>query len=63
TIARDGDNDGSGGQLDGPSEAIVRGNELIAANFDRVFPGSVNTASGKPHTLAVIVLPEGEDAP
>ncbi len=62
TIARDGDNDGSAGQLDGPSEAIVRGNELIAANFDRVFPGSVNTASGKPHTLAVIVLPK-EDAP
>jgi len=56
TVARDGDNDGSAGQLDGPSEAIVRGNELIAANFDRVFPGSVNTEPDKPYSLAVIAL-------
>ncbi|NLX56324.1 MAG: hypothetical protein GXY58_14540 [Planctomycetaceae bacterium] len=54
TLAQDGDNDGSGGQLDGPSEAVVRGNELIVANFDRVFPGSVNTKSEKPYTLSVI---------
>jgi len=54
TVAQDGDNDGSAGQLDGPSEAVVRGRELIAANFDRVFPGSVNTRSEKPYTLAVI---------
>lgn len=56
TIAQDADNDGSAGQLDGPSEAIVRGNELIAANFDRVFPGSVNTQPDKPYSLAVIPL-------
>ena len=56
TIAEDPDNDGSTGRLDGPSEAIVRGKEVIVANFDRVFPGSVNTMSGKPHTLTVIAL-------
>ena len=54
TVAQNGDCDGSGGLLDGPSEAVVRGRELIAANFDRVFPGCVNTKSNKPHTLAVI---------
>jgi len=53
-VAQDGDNDGSAGQLDGPSEAVVRGDELIVANFDRVFPGSVNTQPDKPYTLAVI---------
>ena len=54
TVAQDGDNDGSAGQLDGPSEAIARGSELIVANFDRVFPGCVNTQPDKPYTLAVI---------
>lgn len=54
TIAQDGDNDGSAGHLDGPSEAVVRGQELIVANFDRVFPGCVNTKSEKPYTLSVI---------
>jgi len=54
TVAQNGDCDGSGGLLDGPSEVVVRGRELIAANFDRVFPGSVNTKSNKPHTLAAI---------
>ena len=57
TVAQDGDNDGSAGQLDGPSEAVVRGQELIVANFDRVFPGCVNTQSDKPYTLAVIRKP------
>jgi sugar lactone lactonase YvrE len=54
TIAQDADNDGSAGQLDGPSEVVARGDELIAANFDRVFPGCVNTKPDKPYTLAVI---------
>ncbi len=54
TIAEDADNDGSAGLLDGPSEVIARGSELIAANFDRVFPGSVNTNPDKPYTLTVI---------
>jgi sugar lactone lactonase YvrE len=54
TIAQDPDNDGTAGQLDGPSEAVVRGDEVIVANFDRVFPGCVNTKSEKPYTLSVI---------
>lgn len=54
TIAQNGDCDGSNGLLDGPSEVVVRGRELVAANFDRVFPGSVNTKSNTPHTLAVL---------
>ncbi len=33
-----------------PRQAVLD----IAANFDRVFPGSVNTKSNTPHTLAVI---------
>jgi len=57
TVAQDGDNDGSAGQLDGPSEAVARGQELIVANFDRVFPGCVNTQPDKPYTLAVIRKP------
>lgn len=54
TVAQNGDCDGSNGLLDGPSEVVVRGRELVAANFDRVFPGSVNTTSNTPHTLAVL---------
>jgi len=54
TVVQDPDNDGSNGLLDGPSEVVVRGNEFIAANFDRVFPGCVNTKPDKPYSLAVI---------
>jgi len=57
TVAQNGDSDGSGGQLDGPSEAVARGQELIVANFDRVFPRCVNTKPDKPYTLAVIRKP------
>lgn len=55
-LCANGDTDGADGSMDGPSEAIVRGSELIISNFDRVFPGSVNTESGKPHTLSVFPL-------
>ncbi len=55
-LCANGDSDGADGSMDGPSEAIVRGSELIIANFDRVFSGSVNTGSGKPHTLSVLPL-------
>ncbi len=55
-LCMNGDTDGADGSMDGPSEAIVRGSELIISNFDRVFPGSVNTESGKPHTLSVFPL-------
>jgi sugar lactone lactonase YvrE len=57
TVAACGDNDGSAGQLDAPSEVVVRGQELIVANFDRVFPGCVNTRSDRPYTLAVLRRP------
>jgi hypothetical protein len=53
-VARNGDCTGANGLLDGPSEAVVRGDEIIVANFDRVFPGSVNTKPDKPYTLSVI---------
>lgn len=56
TLAQSGDNDGSGGALDGPCEAIVRGDELIVSNFDRVFSGSVNTKSDKTYTLSKLPL-------
>ena len=56
TIAQSEDNDGSGGQLDGPCEAIIRGNEIIVSNFDRVFPGAVNTKPDKPYTLSKVLL-------
>ena len=58
TLCRNGDSDSSDGTMDGPSEAIVRGNQLLVANFDRVFPGSVNTTSESPHTLTVVPLTE-----
>ncbi len=58
TLAQDPDNDGSGGRLDQPSEALVRGNELIISNFDFPVPGGVNTKFDPPHTISIITLPE-----
>jgi hypothetical protein len=58
TLARDPNNDGSGGRLDQPSEALVLGNELIICNFDMPVPGGVNTTFDAPHTISVIRLPE-----
>ena len=55
-LCRNGDSDGSDGSMDAPSEAIVRGSELIISNFDRVFPGAVNTESSMPCTLSVFPL-------
>lgn len=55
-VCANGDCHGANGTLDAPSEAIVRNSQLIIANFDRVFPGSVNTASEKPYTLSVFPL-------
>jgi hypothetical protein len=62
TLAQDPDNDGTGGRLDGPCEALVRGNTIVVANMD--FPvkgagniaGSVNTKFDKPYTISVIKL-------
>ena len=51
-----GDTDGADGSIDAPSEAIVRGSELVVSNFDRVFPGAVNTQSSTPYILSVFPL-------
>jgi hypothetical protein len=58
TLAQDPASDGSGGRLSAPSEAMVRGDELIVNNFDMVIPGGVNQEFGPPHTISVIKLPE-----
>ena len=58
TLARNGDTDGAEGELDAPSEVIVRGNELIVMNFDAVFDFEemVNKSAQKPFTLSVSPL-------
>ena len=58
TLAQDPASDGSGGRLSAPSEALVRGDEVIVCNFDMVIPGGVNEEFGPPHTISVIKLPE-----
>lgn len=57
TLARDGENDGSGGRLDQPSEPVLRGDELIVCNFDMPVPGGVNKKFDPPYTISVIKLP------
>jgi hypothetical protein len=56
TLWRNGDTDGSDGGLDQPCEVIVRGDELIIANFDMPFPGLLNSSYDKCHSLSVIKL-------
>jgi sugar lactone lactonase YvrE len=51
TVAQDADNDGSAGQLDGPSEAVVRGQELIVANFGSGAATFATPAAGSKHGL------------
>lgn len=48
--------DGADGLLDQPAEPLIRGNELILANFDMSFPGLKNTEYDEHHTLSVIKL-------
>jgi len=55
-LAQDPESDGTGGQLDQPSEVIKRGNKIIAANFDFPVEGGVNTKFEMPNTLSVIRL-------
>lgn len=50
------DTDGAEGLLDQPCEPIVRGDELIIANFDMPFPGLKNKAYDQQHTLSLIRL-------
>ena len=56
TLAQDSDSDGSGGRLDGPCEAMVRGRTIVVANMDFPVEGSVNTKFDKPYTISVIKL-------
>jgi len=58
TLAKDEENDGSGGRLDQPSEVLLRGREIIVANIDFPVPGGVNQTYDKPHTLSIIKLDE-----
>lgn len=57
-LAQNGDTNGSDGGIDGPSELIVRGNQVIIMNFDAVFdsPEMVNKRADKPFTLSIIKL-------
>jgi hypothetical protein len=56
TLWENADTDGSDGLLDQPCEPLVRGDELIIANFDMPFPGLKNSGYDKHHTLSVIRL-------
>lgn len=50
------DTDGSEGLLDQPCEVLIRGNEMIIANFDMPFPGLKNTKFDAPYTVSVIKM-------
>ena len=56
TLWQDDDNDGSDGKLDQPCEPLIRGDELIIANFDMPFPGLKNSKFDPPYTISVIKL-------
>jgi sugar lactone lactonase YvrE len=57
TLWENDDTNGAGGLLDQPSESVLRGRDLIIANFDGGFPPTApakNRAHDAPHTLSVI---------
>ena len=56
TLWENDDSDGADGLLDQPCEVLVRGDELIVANFDMPFPGMKNKAFDKAHTLSIFRL-------
>ena len=56
TLWENGDTDGADGLLDQPCEVVLRGNEMIIANFDMPFPGLKNSRYDTSHTLSVIRL-------
>ncbi len=56
TLWENGDTDGADGLLDQPCEVLLRGNEMIIANFDMPFPGLKNQRHDAPHTLCIIQL-------
>ena len=57
-IASNEDTTGANGQLDGPSELIVRDGKIIVMNFDAVFndPRMINKKADEVHNLSVIKL-------
>lgn len=56
-LAKSPDCDGSKGGLDQPGEPLVRGKELIVANFDMVTgPDKLNSGHDAPYTISVIQL-------
>jgi hypothetical protein len=56
SLAQDADNDGSGGRLRTPCEALVRGNTIVVSNMDFPFEGTVVKKVSKPATISVIKL-------
>jgi sugar lactone lactonase YvrE len=58
TLARNDDFHPPEGRLDAPSEALLRGREVIVSNMDFPFAYTVNKQFGMPATLSVIRLPE-----
>jgi sugar lactone lactonase YvrE len=54
-LASSPDGDGSGGALESPCEALVRGDTIVVANMDFLV-GGVNQQTEKPHTISVIKL-------
>ena len=60
TLWENDDDTGEGGLLDQPCEVLVRGDELIVANFDMPFPGLKNSQHDSHHTICVIRLKGNE---
>lgn len=56
TLVQNGDTDGSDGGLDQPCEVIIRGQQMVVANFDMPFAGCINTTFDAPYTLSVVDL-------
>ncbi len=54
TLWENDDTDGSDGLLDQPCEIVIRGKDMIIANFDMPFPGVKNTKYDKPYTISII---------
>jgi len=58
TLCENDDTDGSDGGMDQPCEVLIRGSEMIIANFDMPFPGLKNSKFDAPYTLSVIKIEE-----
>jgi sugar lactone lactonase YvrE len=55
-LAEDPANDGAGGKLRAPCEALVRGGTIVVANMDFPIPGAVIQKYSQPATISVIKL-------